>query len=84
MSVTSNKMKLAWKNRGKGLTLKQFVRDLVATGDELAKNWFANKNGASEKKEKAERLKNKGGQLQLIKAAVKASRKKVKGETKPV
>lgn len=74
----SSKMKLLWKKTGAGLTLKQFVRDLVATDDQSAKDWFANKAGDAINAQKAERKRVKGPSLKMIGLATKATRRKTK------
>ena len=75
---SSSKMKLLWKKTGKGLTLKQFARDLVATDDQSAKDWFANKAGAAIKAQKAERKRTKGPLNSVIAAATRSTRRKTK------
>ncbi len=75
---SSSKLKLLWKKTGAGLTLKQFVRDLVAAGDQSAKDWFANKAGDAIKAQKAERKKTKGPLNSIIASATKATRRKTK------
>lgn len=39
------KLKSRWHKEGKGLSLKQFARKLVESGDETAKEWFDHKKG---------------------------------------
>lgn len=52
MSETSKRsgvglqLKTRWHKEGKGLSLKQFARKLVAEGDTVAKSWFDNKKSA--------------------------------------
>lgn len=75
---SSSKIKLLWKKTGKGLTLKQFARDLMATDDQLAKDWFANKAGEAIKAQKAERKKTKGPLNTIIAQATKSTRRKTK------
>lgn len=75
---SSSKMKLLWKKTGAGLKLKQFVRDLAATGDQSAKDWFANKAGEAINAQKAEREKTKGPLNTIIAQATKSTRRKTK------
>jgi hypothetical protein len=75
---SSSKIKLLFKKSGKGLTLKQFARDLVAEGDQTAKDWFANKAGEAINAQKEERKKVKGPLLTIISQATKATRRKIK------
>lgn len=60
---------------GRGLTLKQFVRDQLKAGNPDAKQWFANKHGAANQKRSEENRKR----VLLESTATKASRRKVKG-----
>jgi hypothetical protein len=43
-------IKNRWKKESRGVSLKQFARELLKKGDELAKRWFANKKGACNQK----------------------------------
>lgn len=74
----SSKVKSLWKKTGAGLKLKQFVRDLVASGDQVGKDWFANKAGEAINAEKEARRKNKGPLLLIISQATKSTRRKTK------
>ena len=38
-------LKNRWRKEGKGLSLKQFARKLVASGDSVAQEWFDRKHG---------------------------------------
>lgn len=80
--AASSKMKHLWKATGRGLSLKQFCRDAVLSEDEqlskAAQSWFLNKKGLTQKAAKAERIKNKGGLLQIIRQASKSARRKSK------
>lgn len=39
------KLKDRWHKEGKGLSLKQFARKLLAAGDKVAEDWFNHKKG---------------------------------------
>ena len=43
---TNNPHKQAWVRKAGTPSLKKFARQLLASGDQLAKDWFACKNGA--------------------------------------
>jgi hypothetical protein len=38
-------LKNRWRNEGKGVSLKQFARKLLAAGDSTAQEWFDRKKG---------------------------------------
>ena len=61
--------------KARGIGLKAFAHQLAENGSdeekEVALKWLANKSGAQEKKERAERQKNKGAQLVAIRQATK-------------
>ena len=38
-------LKSRWHKEGKGMSLKQFARKLMASGDEVAEKWFLLKKG---------------------------------------
>lgn len=46
----SRSLKARHTKEGKGLSLKEFARRLIKAGDPVAKNWLANKKGASNQK----------------------------------
>lgn len=76
---SSSKIKLLWKTLGgAGLRLKQFARELAESGDQSAKDWFANKAGDAIKAQKAERKRTKGPLNSVIASATKATRRKTK------
>lgn len=40
-------LKTRWHKEGRGFSLKQFARKLLAEGDQLAQDWFDRKRGLS-------------------------------------
>lgn len=75
---TSTSLKARFSKASTSLSLKAFARELMAKGDETAKDWFDHKKGSVEKVARAERLKNKGATLAAIRSAVQANRSKLK------
>lgn len=71
------------RKEGKGMTLRQFARELASQKDEVAKAWWTNKSGLLERKAKAERQKNKGARIAMEKMATKAARQKRKSKGAP-
>lgn len=71
----STKIKLMWKTNGKGLTLKQYSRDLASSekdeDKELSSCWWSNKHQTPQKEQKAARKKNKGALLAEIRSKSK-------------
>lgn len=59
---------------GRGLTLKQFVRDQVKAGNPDAKQWFANKHGAADMKRSEASIKR----ILVEKGATKLARRSKK------
>ena len=43
--TAGQQLKSRWHKEGKGLSLKQFARKLVAEGDKTAQDWFEHKKG---------------------------------------
>jgi len=43
--TAGQQLKARWHQEGNGLSLKQFARKLVATGDQVAMTWFDLKKG---------------------------------------
>ena len=79
----SNKVKALWlediKVSGdKHVSLKVFARNLK---DDVAKEWFGNKNGNLDKQPKEERLKNKSKMLSEMRAAKKTKTSKNSNKT---
>ena len=72
--TVGSRLKSRWHKEGKGLSLKQFARKLVASGDKLAQDWFDSKRGLMNQ---SRTDKNKQ-RLLLEKQATKASRRKGK------
>lgn len=83
-STTSRAIKTLYGESGSRLSLKQFARNLLKEGNQVAKDWFAHKHGNLEKLAKAARQKNKGGRIALEKQATKNARRKTKPGMKPV
>lgn len=76
---SSTKIKALWHSTGRGLSLKQFVREL-AEGDssdaQSAKDWFSNKKEVNQKEASEKRLKDKGPMLTTMKNARVAAKSK--------
>ena len=66
----SNPRKQAWVRKVASISLKRFARQLALSGDETAKAWLANKNGAMNE----ERSSANSMRANLERAATKASR----------
>lgn len=47
-STTGLQLKNRWRKEGRGFSLKQFARKLLAEGDLLAKDWFDRKKGLND------------------------------------
>ncbi len=43
--TVGQQLKARWHKEGRGLSLKQFARKLVAAGDSVAQTWFDQKRG---------------------------------------
>ena len=71
-------MKQRWVASGQKLSLKRFAQELARSGDKVAKDWFANKKGARNQKRSDKNV----ARVAIEKQATKASRKKVKANTK--
>jgi len=73
----SHKVKNLWRTTGRGLSLKQFAREL-STGDsedaQLGMDWFSNKSETNQKLQQAERLKKKSPMLEQMRQAKKSSK----------
>jgi hypothetical protein len=54
---TGQQLKARWHKEGRGLSLKQFARKLVAAGDKMAETWFELKRGLYNQ-ERTEKNKN--------------------------
>ena len=54
------------------LSLKEFARNLLKSGDELATAWFTNKTSAQKVKEQKARLDKKGGVFIAMRTAKKS------------
>jgi hypothetical protein len=44
-ATAGQQLKARWHKEGRGLSLKQFARKLVAAGDTVASTWFEMKRG---------------------------------------
>lgn len=82
-SSAGDRLKRRWSNGSSGKSLKAFVRDLAASGDEDAKEWLFNKQGGLElgrsDKSKA-RIAIESQATRLARKRVKASAKKATTE----
>lgn len=76
--TVSKAIKSLHAKNGKGLSLKEFARRLVRDGNELAKDWFANKGGATVEA----RSKLKEERITAEKAATKSAKKSSKSGAK--
>lgn len=45
VGTAGQQLKARWHKEGKGLSLKQYARKLVAAGDQVAQDWFEHKKG---------------------------------------
>lgn len=67
-------IKSRWQREGKGKSLRQFARGLIAAGDKTAQDWFDQKKGALNEK----RTDKNQARINLEKQASKSARKKTK------
>lgn len=70
--TSGQQLKARWHKEGKGLSLKQFARKLVAAGDKLAQDWFDHKKGILNQG----RTDTKRAKIAAEKQASKAARRK--------
>lgn len=48
--MSSREVKNRWQSEGKGLSLKEFARKLIKSGDKVMKDWLGRKKRKVEKK----------------------------------
>lgn len=76
VATAGDTMKQRHRSEGRGLSLKQFARKLEASGDKVAKEWFANKRGAANQQRSDANVKA----AMEARTATKAAKRKKKGQ----
>lgn len=72
VGTAGQQLKARWHREGKGMSLKQFARKLVASGDKVAQDWFDHKKGSLNQS----RTDANKTRVAAEKAATKANRRK--------
>lgn len=76
-----SRLKSLFHKSGRGLTLKQFVKDQFKAGNPDAKAWYANKAGKSNQKRNANNIKRILLEKQATKLAKKSKPKNQKNQS---
>jgi hypothetical protein len=79
----TNPHRQAWVKKRGAVSLRRFAKDLAASGDKLAKEWFANKAGAKNQKRSEKNIKRIYEEKQASKAARQKKAAANKNKAKP-
>jgi len=75
----SRALKSRHAKEGKGLSLKQFARQLVKSGDAMAETWFANKEGLYDLQRSEKNIARISAEISATKVAHRSKKKKDSG-----